>query len=1012
LSGFSTYRSLATCRCLASYARRLAFVVAAIVSTPASAAALDPERAIAQYLRERWATESGFPGGQVYAIAQTSDGYLWIGAEKGLVRFDGLTFRLFDPGASVEAGPAVFGVAGAPDGSLWARPKGIALVRYQSGVFDNLLTLVGPPASVVSALGRGQNDVMLLAMLGRGVMAYRGGRFELIGNRNVLPSSSFVISIAQSTTGDIWLGSRDAGLFRVREGHVSRYTAGLPDLKINALLAGRDGEVWIGTDHGIARWDGKEITQAGIPAVLHRLPVLNLMRDREANVWVSAGSRGLLRVSRNGAVHAAADAGWSLGHVATAFEDREGNLWVGTDRGVERWRDPVFTTYSAAQGMPPDASGPVYAAADGRLWFGPSSGGLFWMRDGVVHEAREAGLADDVVYSIHGAQREVWIGTQRSGVTVLRVGENAITAERFTQRQGLAQDSVFAIHRSRDGAVWAGTLSGGASVFNHGRFVTYDRRNGLPSNTVAAILETSDRTMWFGTPNGLTAFSRGRWRTYTTGDGLPSNEINTLFEDRAGVMWVGTAKGIAMIRDGRVTGAGSETPELRASILGFADDQRGSLWIHTADDILRVNREALVRDVLRDNDMRRYGVADGLPALESVKRHGIVTQDAKGRVWFALTRGLSMTDPARANGRGLPAVTLVEQVTADGAALDVRGPIRIPSNRRRIALGYAGVSLSVPERVRFRYRLDGFDRDWSDPVAERHAVYTNLGPGQYRFRVMASNSDGLWNGTEATLPFEIQPLMWQTAWFRLLAVMMLGLAAWGLYRLRVRHVARRLNARFEERLAERTRIAQELHDTLLQGFVGASMQLGVAVDSLPENSPARVSLGRVGDVIRQVIEEGRNAVRGLRSADAGPHAGPHDLAQAFAGIPHELGVTAAKYRVVVEGRPRALTPMIRDEVYRIGREGLVNAFRHADAAHIEIEIEYGVREFCVVVRDDGRGVDEQVVETGVAGHWGITGMRERAQRIGGTLKIRSRAAGGTEVELRIPARAAFERPLR
>jgi signal transduction histidine kinase len=696
---------------------------------------------------------------------------------------------------------------------------------------------------------------------------------------------------------------------------------------------------------------------------------------------------------------------------------------VGTDRGIERWRDPVFTTWSTAQGMPPDANGPVYAADDGRVWFGPSSGGLFWMREGVIHQVKEAGLADDVVYSIHGGHREVWVGRQRGGITMLRVDEDIIATERFTQRQGLAQDSVFAVHRARDGAVWAGTLSAGVSLFRQNRsagsraeegqsgesrsgesrFTTYDRRNGLPSNTVASILEAGDGTMWFGTPNGLAAFSRGGWRTYTTADGLPANEINTLFEDRQRIMWVGTANGIAMVNGGRLAHVGSAAPALRGSILGFADDPQGSLWIDTADGVLRVNREALVHDLARSGDVRQYGVADGLLAVESVKRHGIVTQDAKGRIWFALTRGLSMADPARAEGRGLPAVTFVEQVTADGAPVDIRGAIRIPSSRRRVAVGYAGLSLSVPERVRFRYRLDGFDGEWSDPVAERQAVYTNLAPGHYRFRVIASNSDGLWNGTEATLPFEIQPLIWQTAWFQLSAVALSGLAGWGLYRLRVRQVARRLNARFEERLAERTRIAQELHDTLLQGFVSASMQLHVAVEGLPEDSPARTSLGRVHDLMRRVIDEGRNAVRGLRSTSSAPH----DLEQAFAGVQREVGLDSAQYRVIVEGRPRVLKPIIRDEVYRIGREGLVNAFRHAEATHIEIELEYGARELCMFVRDDGRGVDPKVVRAGSDGHWGITGMRERAHRIGGTLKIRSRAAAGTELELRIPGDIAF-----
>ena len=644
--------------------------------------------------------------------------------------------------------------------------------------------------------------------------------------------------------------------------------------------------MWIGTDRGVARWNGTEITQTGVPAALRATPALSLTRDRDKNVWVAAGARGLLRVDPDGRVQAASEAGSSLGHVTATFEDRDGNLWVGTDRGIERWRDPVFTTYSRPEGVPPDASGPIHAAADGRIWFGPSSGGLFWIRDGQVHQVKEAGLPDDVVYSIHGGAGEVWVGRQRGGVTVLRVGDGGITAERYTQRDGLAQDSVFAIHRTRDGSVWAGTLSGGASLLTQGRPATYDTRSGLPSNTVASLLEAGDGTMWFGTPDGLTALSPRGWRTYRTADGLPSNDVNTLFEDRAGTLWVGTAKGVALVQSGAVTSAGTSAPELRRAILGFADDGRGWLWIHATDEILRVNRQALAGNALQPGDVRRYGIADGLLGVDTVKRHRIVTQDAQGRIWFALTRGLSMADPARADGRALPAVTLVEQLTADGVSVDMRGPIRLSSSRRRIAVDYAGLSLAVPERVRFRYRLDGFDRDWSDPVAERHAVYTNLAPGPYRFRVIASNSDGVWNGTEASLSFEIQPLVWQTAWFQLTAVACTGLAGWGLYRLRVRQVSRRLHARFEERLAERTRIAQELHDTLLQGFVSASMQLHVAVDALPETSPARASLGRVHDLMRRVIDEGRNAVRGLRSASTAPH----DLEQAFAGVQQEVGI--------------------------------------------------------------------------------------------------------------------------
>ncbi len=282
-----------------------------------------------------------------------------------------------------------------------------------------------------------------------------------------------------------------------------------------------------------------------------------------------------------------------------------------------------------------------------------------------------------------------------------------------------------------------------------------------------------------------------------------------------------------------------------------------------------------------------------------------------------------MADPSQRGARSIPALTHVESLTADGEAIDLHAAtFEVPSGRRRITLAYAGLSLAVPERVMFRYRLDGFDRDWSEPSTERQAVYTNLSPGPYRFRVIASNSDGLWNGERRRCASMSQPMIWQTTWFRVAALALCVVAGWGLYRLRLLQVARQLNVRFEERLAERTRIAQELHDTLLQGFVSASMQLHVAADRLPADSPARPSLSRVLDLMSRVIEEGRNAVRGLRSSATAIQ----DLEQAFAGVQQDL-VTGEQtaLRVVVEGRRRPLNPVIRDEVYRIGREALVNA---------------------------------------------------------------------------------------
>jgi signal transduction histidine kinase/streptogramin lyase len=970
----------------------------------ATTSALDGARPMSHYIRDQWGSDKGFPGGPVYAITQSADGYLWIAAEKGLVRFDGLAFRLLEPrGTTTSAGPTVLGVAAAADGSVWARLRGQALVRYHRGTFADILSSTGPPESVVSAMARGRGDTMLLATLARGALAVRDGRFDPVAPAAAL--GSFVIAMAEARDRSFWLGTRDAGLLRVQGGNVQRITKGLPDLKVNCLFAVDDGGLWVGTDKGVARWNGIEMTRAGIPAALHELPALAMIRDRTANLWIAAGRSGLVRLTSEGVATVDSDER-SDRYVSAVFEDRDGNLWIGTDRGIERWRDPVFAPYSGSGGLPSGGSGPIYVDPSGRVWFAPVSGGLGWLRDGIVRTVSQAGLDRDIVYSIDGAADDVWVGRQRGGVTRLRTSAAGIQIERFTKADGLAEDSVYAVMYASDGAVWAGTLSGGATRIKNREFTTYTKANGLASNSVSAIVEGSDGTIWFATPDGLSALSRGGWRSYTKRDGLPSNDVSTLSFDRGGHLWIGTAGGLALFKEGEIRAFAAGPSALHAPVLGLALDRNAFLWVNAADRVLRVNRDALLHARLHDDDVRQFGVADGLLGVESVKRHRTIVADSGGRIWLATRRGISVADPELAEGRAQPALTTIETMSADGAPMDVQRPISIPTSRRRIAFGYTGLSLAIPERVLYRYRLDGFDADWSEPVASRQVEYTNLGAGDYRFRVIASNSDGRWTGPEATLSFTVQPLFWQKGSFQALAVLLLALAGWGLYRLRMLQLARQLNVRFEERLTERTRIAQELHDTLLQGFVSASMQLHVAADRLPDDSPAKAPIGRVLDLMARVMDEGRNAVRGLRASSTAPK----DLEQAFSGIQQELAPGAeAAYRVIVEGRPRPLNPAVRDEVYRIGREGLVNAFRHAKATNVEIELEYRPKELRLFVRDDGRGIDPEAARSAIDGHWGITGMRERAERIGGTLKIRSRSAAGTEVELRVPGRAAFHR---
>jgi signal transduction histidine kinase len=503
--------------------------------------------------------------------------------------------------------------------------------------------------------------------------------------------------------------------------------------------------------------------------------------------------------------------------------------------------------------------------------------------------------------------------------------------------------------------------------------------------------------MWFGTSGGLAELANGKWRTYTTRDGLPADNVSSILRDSAGTLWIGTTGGLAFLRSGHVSVAGRGKGLLREPVLGLEDDQSGSLWIATASHVLRISRDALVQGPLRDTDIRSYGLSDGLRGTEGVKRDRSVAKDVHGDIWFSLNV--------------LPAVAFVDSVQVDGNPVALRGPVRIPSSQRRIVIDYSALSLVASGRLRFRYRLDGFDHAWSEPVVSRQASYTNLGPGSYQFLVAASNSDGLWNGAEATLPFRIEPAFWQAWWFRLSSLLCLAALTWLIYRLRLLQISRQFDMRVEERTAERTRIARELHDSLLQGFQGLLLHLQAAQHMLPTRpDDARLVLDKVLDQGDQALAEARSAVQDLRASAVVPN----DLPQAMAAIGKELAAqdNTAQFRVIVEGKAQNLDPILRDEVYRFAREALRNAFSHAKAQNIEAEVAYGDLRFSLRIRDDGIGIDPKVLNRGSRpGHWGLPGMRERAESLGAQMEVWSESGAGTEVQLTIPAAIAYEEPI-
>jgi signal transduction histidine kinase/ligand-binding sensor domain-containing protein len=876
----------------------------------------------------------------------------------------------------------------------------------------------------------------LFSSLALGILTYRNGKYEIAAANNdgqdvknplassdVLSThnswatgnmphrfaepSSAVLAMVQSEDGTLWLGTHDKGLF-FRQGNqiLPAVTKGrnLYGIKINCLLPLKNHELWIGTNQGVWRFTGSEITAEGVPAALRQGAVSSMLRDADSNLWVGT-SNGLARLKPDG-MTLDFEQGRRHAPVTALFEDRERNIWIGGPLGIERLRDSAFVTY-AVPDTEADANGPLLIDHDLRIWYAPLSGGLHWMRDGQDGEIRKEGLDKDVIYSIaQGADGEIWVGRQHGGLTRLLTREQpspVVSAQTYTEANGLAQNGVYAVYRASDGAVWAGTLSGGLSKFQDGHFTNYTVSDGLSSNTITSIGETPG-VLWFATPNGVTSLRDGKWRVWSAGEGLPEEDTDCLFGDSSGTLWIGTAGGLAYLRGDRIQVPDNLPAALREQIFGIAEDPHGWLWVSTSHHVLRVRRDALLNNTLTEMDTREYGVEDGLHGIEGVKRHRSVMAGPLGNIWFSMNRGISAVDPSRVVNAA-PALVRVESVSVDGVPVNYPQSVNLTGTRRRVTFNFQALSLTVPDRVRFKYKLEGIDDGWSAPTANREVSYNNLGTGPYQFHVVASNSDGLWEGSEAVVPLTIAPLYFQTWWFRLLVAAVCIVAVLLLVRTRMQTMQTQMNMRFEERLAERNRIAQELHDTLLQGILSASMQLHVAQERLPEDSPAKPMLGRVAELMNRVIDEGRNTVRGLRSPDSKRSS----LEDSFAQIYKDLAISPqASFRVIVEGEPRRLRPVIHDDIYYIGREALANAFRHSAATEFEVEVEYAPAFLRLLVRDNGKGIEPLVVRTGRDGHWGLSGMRERAERIGARLRLLSRATAGTEVELSVPAKLAYE----
>jgi ligand-binding sensor domain-containing protein/signal transduction histidine kinase len=945
-----------------------------------------------QYKRAEWGFGQGLSSGRIQALAQTRDGYLWIGTAEGLLRFDGIRFV---PILTDQKQPLlhILGLLVDRDGVLWVRAADTRIRQVHRDTISPPVSLGSRILGIVT-MGAAQTTGIYATDLHKSV-------FRLIHDHvEALPihSQSLLISIAEANDRRLWIGT-DRGLLSWTAGsREAEVSAGVKQ-KVNCLLPADGDHVWVGTDDGLFYWDGKQLLQRSFGnQEMRHLQVLTMMEDREENLWVGT-SRGLLRYNAEGAEWASSVRDAESPPVTALMQDREGDIWFGSGSSLERLESTPIVPVRVSNSQALRSLGPLYVDGHGRVWFAETDHGLSWMDHGIAHAVLQEGLSTDEVYSIDGKGDDVWIGRRRGGLTRLRFNHGAFESKTWTTQDGLSQNSAYVVRVDPKGGVWIGTLTGGLNLFTDNQFLHVNEKDGLPANDISAIEFGSQGQVWIGTSAGVCRIDQRRCSPLLPASQPAAKNVLSLLQDSSRGLWVGTSQGL-FLADDRGQHSVSLGSGLQPRILGMGLDKAGRLWIAGERDVISAMPAELLQS--KDPAIRRYGNDDGLQSSEGVPRSRSVVTDSSGQVWIATAHELAMVGT-----KPMPfpvVIPHVEEVSADGKSLD-RGNARVSPDAKRLSFSFTGLDLHAPSRVRFRYRLDNFDKAWSDVVRDREATYTNLAPGKYIFRLIASNESNTWSSEESTVPVLVEPNIWQRWSVRsTLAVAFLLIAALA-YHARTRFLLAQANVLADERLRERTRIARDVHDTLLQGFISSLMHLHVADKQLAVDSPLKQRFAFVLEGMERVIEEARLAVVGLRTPDSGPgiESNLRDFFQEIA----DLGDAHITLRST--GRPRRLKTEACDQICSIAREAILNAVRHASARNVQVTIAWSWLRLKVSVADDGRGIDAFTLEHGRAKHWGLVGMRERAKHLKGRLTIATGPDNGTRVSLTIPAAIVYRR---
>lgn len=982
------------------------------------ARALDPHKRISQYGHSAWRIEEGYLN-TPNTVTQTMDGYIWIGTRSGLFRFDGVRFVSWTPpqGQSLPQ-RSINSLLGASDGSLWIGSQN-SLSHWENGKLVNYVPQ--PAGTAFGAIIEDHTGTIWATRYhitdGKGPLCkFTGKDLQYYGKEDGIPVG-YGLGITEDSAGNIWFGSSMLCRFRPGSSASLYFEAELKHAGGDGVIdvaSGPNGSVWaaldgIGPELGVRYYSNGKWSSYIVPGFDGRtVRAPTLFMDRQHSLWIGTESAGLYHIHDGIADHYSIENGLSGNRVGFIYEDREGNLWVVTDGGLDMFRDIPVAVFSTKEGLSSGNNNSILALSDGSVWVGNQGSVDIIPADGKSAVTTLNGLAGQNVGGMFEDQSgRIWLG----------VGDRLVIYDHDRFFEIKKPDgsplgpigTTFAVIEDVDANLWALVGKAPECHLLHIKGLTVEEEIPLDGSIPGARFLAADRQagIWIASRRDkLTCYRNGHMEIVSLENTDGQLKIYSLFVDSENALWVATNNGLYRLKNGRLDMMGARNGLPCSVVFSVIDDKDGCFWLDTQCGILKISASDLAiwrSDPERKVSVKVFDILDGARPNNGGLLQKQVSRTPDGQLWFVTGRIVQMIDPRVLNTNFIPPPVYIEELVADHKSYQAVGHLNLPPLSGELEIDYTALSYTIPQKVKFRYKLESHDSDWQEPGTRRQAFYNNLPPGNYRFRVIACNNDGVWNEAGATLDFSIAPTWYQTSWFRLLCIITGLFLIWSLYQLRVQQIAKVISARFDERLAERTRIARELHDTFLQTVQGSKIVVDDALEQPDDSVRMHRAIENLSNWLGQATQEARAALNSLHTSTIERN----DLAEAFRRAIQDCRMKSrleASFSVI--GQAREMHSIVRDEVYRIGYEAIRNASTHSDGSRLEVELSY-THDLTLRIVDNGIGIDPAILDKGKDEHFGLQGMRERAARIGGKFTIESSATSGTKITVVVPGSIIF-----